>query len=407
MSPVAAAPAAAAVAPSTKVSGWTTNLCAEELTYESFRPYGAVVQGWEGTERSPKGIHVTVANQGTAFKFHRLAYLPQNAEITPERRAPATDARKGCSIGVKHLDRSSEVKVYLPQGRGVPPGVAGLSAGASYLVVVGGNTNNVKAFLATSAQGVSIASNVYHAVIPLNEPIDFAIVSAATTTVTQTDIKVDVPAHTAAPVPPRVPTAEVPEKPVPQGVAINPVPITEELWAPYGELIGARGSKRSPITNSYPADQDGACTSIGLFRATPKAGLHRGQLFDVSLLERHIYTSQAFIPLGKDNLVGMGEAPLTAGGTFLVVVADNGPDDRPDTSTLKSFIMESGMGLNYRAGVWHHPVLTIDACLDLACIETQVSTGEFGKTYEPDCELVEYDRPIGQINVPALCDVAL
>ncbi|BEJ17185.1 hypothetical protein CspHIS471_0605860 [Cutaneotrichosporon sp. HIS471] len=401
MSPVAAL-APAAVARPTKVTESTANPRAEELTYESFRPFGAVVQGWEGTERSPQGIHVTVANQGTAFKFHRLAQLPQNAAITHERRVPssASDVRNGTSVRVTNLDRSTETKAYLPQGRGVAPGTKGLCAGASYLVVVGDSLNNLKAFLATSAQGVCFAPNTYHAVIALNEAIDFAIVSAADTTSSSADLNVDVPAHKLAPVPPLIPTAEVDTPPVPLGVALNPIPITEELWAPYGELIGSAGTKSSPITNTYPADQDGARTTVGLFRATPKAGLHRGQLFDVSFLERHIYTSQAFIPLGKDNLSGVGEAPLTAGGTFLVVVADNGPDDRPDPKTLKAFIMESGTGLNYRAGVWHHPVLTVDACLDLACIETQVSTGEFGKTYEPDCELIEYDRPIGQVNVP-------
>lgn len=37
---------------------------------------------------------------------------------------------------------------------------------------------------------------------------------------------------------------------------------------------------------------------------------------------------------------------------MLVVVADNGPDDRPDPKTLKGFIMPSSIGLNYAPGVW-------------------------------------------------------
>jgi allantoicase len=37
---------------------------------------------------------------------------------------------------------------------------------------------------------------------------------------------------------------------------------------------------------------------------------------------------------------------------MIVVVAKNGPDDRPDPSTTKAFIVESSQGINYAAGVW-------------------------------------------------------
>jgi allantoicase len=423
MSPVAApAPTSQIESIKTKVTGALTTLSApltsestaspraEELTYDAFKPFGRVVQGWDGKKRSPAGVHVTEANQGTAFKFHRLAELPQGASITHERRSAQADARSGASVRVTSFDRSSATKVYLPQGRGVAPGLTALPAGASYLVVVaqGETPSQPKAFLATSAQGVSFEPNTWHAIVALNEDIDFAIVYAAETSSTPADVSIDVPAHKPAAVPELPPSSAPGLVQKVQGLlegglkVLNPVLITEENWAPYGELIGPAASKPARLTNTYPADQTGARTAIGVFRATPKEGVNRGQLCDVRFLERHIYTSQAFVPLGKDNLSGVGEAPLSPGGTFLVVVADNGPDDRPDPATLKAFIMESGSGLNYRAGVWHHPVLVLDGPLDLACIETQVSTGEFGKTYAPDCELIEYEQAIGKVNVPAL-----
>jgi ureidoglycolate hydrolase len=37
---------------------------------------------------------------------------------------------------------------------------------------------------------------------------------------------------------------------------------------------------------------------------------------------------------------------------MLIIVADNGPDDRPDPKTIKSFVMESNMGVSYAPGVW-------------------------------------------------------
>ena len=46
------------------------------------------------------------------------------------------------------------------------------------------------------------------------------------------------------------------------------------------------------------------------------------------------------------------EEALPAGGVFLVIVAQNGADDRPDPSTLQAFTMEGSTGLSYAPGVW-------------------------------------------------------
>jgi len=53
------------------------------------------------------------------------------------------------------------------------------------------------------------------------------------------------------------------------------------------------------VTSSYP---EGAYTGIGVYRATKKVGLERGRVFDVRLMERHMYTSQAFIPMAKGDV---------------------------------------------------------------------------------------------------------
>lgn len=55
------------------------------------------------------------------------------------------------------------------------------------------------------------------------------------------------------------------------------------------------------ITSTYPVDAN-AVTGISVFRATPKVGLERGKAFDIRYMERHPYTSQAFVPMGKSEV---------------------------------------------------------------------------------------------------------
>lgn len=105
--------------------------------------------------------------------------------------------------------------------------------------------------------------------------------------------------------------------------AIHPKPLTRGGFAPFGDVLQAypdpktrwegqdiqpspdgkttKYARLADITSTYPADAD-AVTGISVFRATPKVGLERGKVFDVRFFERHPYTSQAFVPMGKGEV---------------------------------------------------------------------------------------------------------
>ena len=65
----------------------------------------------------------------------------------------------------------------------------------------------------------------------------------------------------------------------------------------------------------------------------------------IKMLERHPLSSQSWIP--------RNQVP------FVIVVAPNGADGLPDETRLRAFFAEGNQGINYRTGVWHHPLLTV------------------------------------------------
>ena len=64
----------------------------------------------------------------------------------------------------------------------------------------------------------------------------------------------------------------------------------------------------------------------------------------IDMMEKHPLGSQAFIPM-KDT-------------TFLVFVAPQG--EKPDLSKVESFIIPTGIGINYKPGIWHFPLISTE-----------------------------------------------
>ena len=64
----------------------------------------------------------------------------------------------------------------------------------------------------------------------------------------------------------------------------------------------------------------------------------------IDMMEKHPLGSQAFIPM-KETI-------------FLSFVAPAG--DSPDISKIKSFIVSPKMGINYKPGIWHFPLISTE-----------------------------------------------
>ena len=126
--------------------------------------------------------------------------------------------------------------------------------------------------------------------------------------------------------------------------------LTAEAFADFGQVIARHGrsgyainegsSQRYSDLAQLEADADGRL-ALSIFRA--KA---RQAPFALGVLECHPLGSQAFVPLN--------------GQSFLIVVAAARPDpNQPDPSILKVFLSDGQQGINFRRGVWHHPLLAL------------------------------------------------
>ena len=135
-------------------------------------------------------------------------------------------------------------------------------------------------------------------------------------------------------------------------------PLTRETFAPFGDVIEASEAVRHfPInggtTERYhdlariETDAAGR-TIVSIFRAQP-----RMLPFAITMLERHPLGSQAFMPLHARP--------------YLVAVAPRG--DGFGADDVRVFLARGDQGVNYAAGVWHHPLLALGEVCDFLVVD--------------------------------------
>ncbi len=135
-------------------------------------------------------------------------------------------------------------------------------------------------------------------------------------------------------------------------------PLTRAAFAPFGDVIQTEGAESFPInkgsTERYhdlatvQLHGKDACALISIFRGQPVA-----LPFTVRMLERHPLGSQAFMPLNNRP--------------YLVVVAK--ADSAPDSDAIHGFIAQGDQGVNYHAGIWHHPLLPLEQDSDFLVVD--------------------------------------
>ena len=132
-------------------------------------------------------------------------------------------------------------------------------------------------------------------------------------------------------------------------LTLTPEALTTENFSPFGQVISCENTDHTTINDGYAekyADlalidtkEDQGSTSIHIFVAKK-----RQFPFQITMLEKHPFFSQAFIPKGNTP--------------FLVVVSP--PSEEPVIENIRAFISNGDQGINYSRGVWHFPLISIN-----------------------------------------------
>ena len=130
---------------------------------------------------------------------------------------------------------------------------------------------------------------------------------------------------------------------------IKPTEITRENFFAYGDLISSNSIKPIDINAGYAkrfndlakinTSKNKGETIVSIFSA-----LKRSFPMKIDMMEKHPLGSQAFIPM-KETI-------------FISFVAPAG--DAPEINKIQSFIIPPKMGVNYKPGIWHFPLISTE-----------------------------------------------
>ena len=130
---------------------------------------------------------------------------------------------------------------------------------------------------------------------------------------------------------------------------IKPLKISRSNFSTYGDLISTNDINPIDINEGYAkrfdnlADLntliDNGKTIVSIF-----SSLKRTFPMQIDMMEKHPLGSQAFIPMQET--------------TFLCFVAP--PGESPDINKIQSFIIPPKTGINYKAGIWHFPLISTE-----------------------------------------------
>lgn len=149
-------------------------------------------------------------------------------------------------------------------------------------------------------------------------------------------------------------------------ITLTAEPLTAEGFAAFGSVIDTRSADHFPINNglteryhrlAVATAEPAAASSADEGQTETIISIFLGQPYSLPaelwMLERHPLGSQAVMPLEQRP--------------WLVVVAPAG--EPPAATALRAFIARGDQGVNYTTGVWHHPLIALQAASQFLVVD--------------------------------------
>jgi len=154
--------------------------------------------------------------------------------------------------------------------------------------------------------------------------------------------------------------------------------LSRENFAAFGNVIETENAQHYTINAGWAmryhdlatldVGQNDGRPCLSIFRA-----LARPTPVKLQIMERHQYGSQAFVPLSATP--------------FLVVVAKQGTAPA-SPNDLFAFVTNGRQGVNYKPGVWHHPLLAIETTRDFLIIDRNAEVDDCDEIDIAEWELI-------------------
>lgn len=157
--------------------------------------------------------------------------------------------------------------------------------------------------------------------------------------------------------------------------------VTQAAFEPFGWVVETgetgraanNGTARRHDLHAHPAAEVRAGTRL---MTSIFAAKRQQPDLAITMLERHVNSIQWIVPLD--------------GAGHIVIVAQNGTDDRPDLATLVAFSFSAAQGVIYRRGLWHHPIMAVGSDARFLVQSWQDGT-------EADCEITPIESGAGVV----------
>ena len=134
-----------------------------------------------------------------------------------------------------------------------------------------------------------------------------------------------------------------------RAITLDVQKITPEAFAPYGQIIGARGQ--------VELDLDGG-------KASFVAQTVESRPFLFSFLGRHQRTEQVFVPMGGTRSI-IAVAPPCENGSA-----------GPNVERMAAFLVDGSCACNLHRGAWHTSASPLDDCATFMVLDRENSLEE-------------------------------